>query len=82
MATQNLTISLDRATIRKARVLAARRGVSLSRLVGEVIEQMVGDDQAYQLAMREALAILDRGFDLGGGKAASRKELHDRAALR
>ena len=31
---QNLTVRLDDATIRKAKVLAAKRSTSISRLVG------------------------------------------------
>jgi hypothetical protein len=82
MRTQNLTISLDQATIRKAKVIAAQRGTSVSRLVTEVIERLAGDEDAYQAAMREALETLDHGFDLGGTIHATRDELHDRPSLR
>jgi hypothetical protein len=82
MATQNLTVSLDPDTIRRAKVLAAARGVSVSRLVSDLIGQMVGEAAAYEAAMREALAILDTGYDLGGTVTSRREEWHDRAALR
>lgn len=82
MSTQNLTVSLDQETIRKAKVIAAQRGVSVSRLVTDVIQRLAGDESAYQAAMREALATLEHGYELGGTVRASRDELHDRASLR
>jgi len=75
---QNLTIRLSRETIRKARVLAARRSTSISRLVAEHLDLLTGEDQAYERARREALALLDQGFPLGGRIAAGRDEWHAR----
>jgi hypothetical protein len=82
LTTQNLTVRLDRATIRKAKVIAAQRGTSISGLVTDLIDRLVGDEDAYQSAMREALETLDRGYDLGGTHRVPRDELHERAALR
>lgn len=79
---QNLTVSLSRETIRKARILAARRETSVSRLVAAQIETLVGQDEAYQEAMRDALALLDKGFHMGGLLPFTREDLHDRKALR
>jgi predicted HicB family RNase H-like nuclease len=36
---RNLTIQLDESTVKKARVVAARRSISISRLVSEEIEE-------------------------------------------
>lgn len=77
-ARQNLTLQLDREIIRKARVLAAREGASISRMVARTIERMVGEEEAYEAARRRALAHLDRGFDLGGRIRATRAQLHER----
>ena len=82
MATQNLTVSLDQDIIQKAKVVAAQRGTSVTRLVTEIIERLAGDEDAYQAAMREALETLDVGFHLGGSVRATREELHGRADLR
>ena len=38
-----------------AKILAARRGTSLSRLMAEELEQLVQRDQAYDKAMTKAL---------------------------
>lgn len=77
-AKQNVTISLDRGTIRKAKILAARRETSISGLVARQIEILVGEEEAYERAERQALALLDQGFHLGGGLRVSRDELHER----
>jgi hypothetical protein len=75
---QNLTISLDRQTIRKAKIVAARRDTSISGLLAQQIEILVGEEEAYERAERQAMALLDQGFHLGGGPPASREELHER----
>ena len=75
---QNLTISLDRQTIRMAKILAARRSTSISGLLARQIEILVGEEEAYERAERQAMSLLDQGFHLGGVIRASRDELHER----
>lgn len=75
---QNLTVSLDVQTIRKAKVLAAKRATSISGLVAEQIEALVNNDDAYEKAAASAIARMKRGYHLGGGPYASRDELHER----
>ena len=78
MTKQNLTLSLPQQTIRKAKVLAARRGSSISGLLAEQIEILVGEEEAYERAQRQANALLDQGVHLGGVIHASRDEWHER----
>ena len=76
---RNLTVRLDGGTIRKAKVLAARRSTSVSRLVADEIDRIVREDEAYEQARIEALADLESGFDLGsGGSLPSRESVYDR----
>jgi len=75
---QNVTVSLDKQTIRKAKIVAARRATSISGLLAQQIEVLVGEEEAYTRAERQALALLDQGFHLGGAILASRDELHER----
>ena len=75
---QNVTISLDRQTIRKAKIVAARRDTSVSGLLARQLEILVGEEEAYELAERQAVALLDEGFHLGGAVPVSREELHER----
>lgn len=75
---QNVTVSISRETVRKARILAARRSTSISGLLAEEIEKLVGEEDAWERSERSALALLEHGFQLGGLITASRDELHDR----
>jgi len=75
---QNLTVRLDRQTIHKARVLAAKRSTSISNLVAEQIERLTHADEEYERAKAESFAMMDRGFHLGGTHTVDRDALHDR----
>ena len=75
---QNVTISLDRKTIQKAKVFAARRSTSISGLLARQIEVLVGEEEAYERAERQAMTLLDQGFHLGGVIRVGRDELHER----
>ncbi|HEX8815489.1 MAG TPA: hypothetical protein VF753_08310 [Terriglobales bacterium] len=78
MSKQNVTISLSPQTVRKAKILAARNGSSISGLLAKQIELLVGEDEAYAVAERQATALLDKGFHLGGKIRATRDEWHER----
>jgi hypothetical protein len=75
---QNVTISLSRQTLKKAKVLAARRETSISGLLAQQVESLVGQEEAYERAEKQALALLEEGFHLGGVIRAKRDDLHDR----
>jgi post-segregation antitoxin (ccd killing protein) len=75
---QNITITLDKETIRKAKVLAADRGSSVSRVLSEELERLVGEQDRYQAAKTEAIAELRRGYRLGGGPLPHRDEIYER----
>ena len=49
----NLTIHTDEETLRRARIEAARRGMSVSRFVGAVLEEKFGKDDEYERAMND-----------------------------
>jgi hypothetical protein len=74
----NVTLRLDAELLREAKVLAARKGSSVSRLMAEQLEGLVREDREYERAQRRALARLDQGFDLRWTPPASRDELHER----
>ena len=75
---QNVTVSVSRRVLKKARILAARRGTSISGLLAQEIEALVGAEDAYERAERQALAFLDEGFHLSGVIKTTRDELHER----
>jgi predicted transcriptional regulator len=75
---QSLSIQLDADIIRKVRVLAAQRSLSVSDLVARELERLVNDEERYQTARHEALTDLANGFHLGGGALPSRDDLYER----
>ena len=47
---RNVTITLDDETAAWARIEAARRDTSVSRLVGEMLREKMARDNAYEIA--------------------------------
>lgn len=74
----NVTVSMDAELLREAKVLAARRGTSVSALLAEELEQLVRNETSHDQARRRALGRLERGLDLGWVRPRSRDELHER----
>ncbi len=77
VAKRNLTIQLDEATIRQAKIAAARRGLSLSSLVAQQLNDLAEADQRYERARAVALEAL-AGATGGGAPSWRREELYDR----
>lgn len=75
---QNLTVALDKETIRKAKVVAAKRSTSVSRLLADEIERLVAEHDRYEEAKAAAISELRRGYDLGGGPLPRRDGVYDR----
>jgi hypothetical protein len=75
---QNVTVSLSRQILKKAKILAARRETSISGLLAQEIELLVGDEEAYERAEGHARELLAKGFHMGGVIRVSRDELHER----
>lgn len=78
MKKTNLTLSLETDLVREAKVLAARHGTSVSRLMSENLEELIRNDKGYESARRRAVSRLERGFDLEWTKPSSRGDLHER----
>ena len=78
----NITLKVGTSLARDAKILAAKRGTSLSRLVAEQLEQLVNEDQVFSAARQRALRRLKRGYNLEVETGASRASLHDREDLR
>ena len=75
---QNITLSLDKGLIKKARIIAAQKETSITRMLGEELKQLIDKEEKYQRAKRKALAQLNTGFHLGGKIIVTREELHER----
>ena len=79
---KNVTITLDEGTAAWARVYAAQHGTSVSRLVGQMLQERMRSDKEYESAMRRFLAKKPVKLKRRGQSYARRDELHDRSGLR
>lgn len=62
---KNVTVTMEDAVADWARMEAARRNTSVSRLVGEILAEKMRRDDAYDRAMREALEFKSWGSSSG-----------------
>jgi len=77
---KNVTVTLEKDVARWARLEAARRETSVSRLLGEILKQRMLEEAGYDSAMRRALAR--KPFLKGDGRYMSREEAHERSGVR
>ena len=75
---QNVTISLEKEIIKKAKIIAAQKETSVTRMLSEELKQLIQKEERYQQAKKKALIYLDSGFHWGGKIRATREELHAR----
>jgi len=80
MNRQNVTLSLPKSLLKKAKVIAASREKSLSELLRESLEEKVREANGYKKARQKQLKLLKEGLDLGtkGRITTTRDEVHDR----
>lgn len=80
METRNVTLSLPEEVLREAKVLAARRGTSVSALLAGALSELVERESGYASARERSLAAMEEGSSLGTGGEISwgRDELHER----
>lgn len=75
---QNITLSLDKELIRKAKVMAAHRQTSISGMLSDELRKAIEETERYQWAKRRAMNNLKTGLHLGGRILVSREDLHER----
>jgi hypothetical protein len=80
MERQNVTLSLPKPLLKKAKVLAASKDKSLSEFLKESLEDKVREADGYKKARQRQLKLLKNGLDLGtkGRISTKREELHGR----
>jgi len=77
---RNVTVTLEEEVAQWARIEAARRDTSVSRLLGELLKERMAGRDAYEKAMRRALGR--KAFLRSEGRYLTREEAHDRSRLR
>ncbi len=80
MERQNVTLSLPKDLLQKAKILAVKRNTSLSGLLSDFIAKITNEEEAYKIAQTRHLRLLEKGFDFGlkGEASWKREELHER----
>jgi len=80
MEKQNVTLSLPKDLLKKAKTLAVMKDKSLSDLLRETLEEKVRQETGHQAARKRQIALMKKGFGLGtrGKISISREELHER----
>lgn len=60
---KNVTVTMEDSVADWARMEAARRNTSVSRLIGEMLAEKMRRDDRYERAMREALQFRSIPFE-------------------
>lgn len=74
---RNVTITMEEAVADWARMEAARRNTSVSRLVGELLAEKMRNDDAYERAMQDWLQR-ERSWQSDGAAYPARERSHAR----
>ena len=80
MERQNVTLSLPKSLLKKAKTLASKEDRSLSELLRETLEEKVKQKSGYQRARERQISLMKKGVDLGskGKITITREDLHER----
>lgn len=79
---KNVTITVDEEVARWARIEAAKRDTSVSRMVGEMLAEKMTAEIAYETARGDFFAIPASDLSESTERYPSRDELHERTGLR
>jgi predicted transcriptional regulator len=78
--TQNITLSLPRALLKRVKRLAADRDTSVSAMMTEALGKLADEDHRYTAARKRWMTAARSGRSLGtsGQRTWTRDELHER----
>ncbi len=66
MTKTNLTLQLDADVIQRAKVVAAKRGTSVSALVARQLNELAAEDERYEAARQRAIELMNQATPHGG----------------
>ena len=75
---KNVTITLDRKVAKWARVRAAQLDTSVSKMVGDLLREMMVREQSYEIDMERFLAVKPKRLKEDGASYPKRDEVHAR----
>jgi len=78
---RNVTLSLPKSLLQRAKLAAVRKDKSLSEFMKDALEEKIRKDTGYKKAKERQVKLLSMRMDLGteGCISISREELHERA---
>ncbi len=79
---KNITITLDSETASWVRVKAAEQSKSVSRFVGELLQDQMRERSEYQRAMHHFLSRKPVKLFEPGERLPTREDLHERTRIR
>ncbi len=59
---QNITLAIEKELLKKAKLLAAKKETSVTKLLTEQLVKLVSEEDQYDLAKKRALTLLKKGF--------------------
>ncbi|MEZ4606194.1 MAG: CopG family antitoxin [Deinococcales bacterium] len=62
---QNITLALPKELLQDVKELASAKNISVSKLLGDTLEQILREESGYQHAMTRSLQRMEQGFYLG-----------------
>lgn len=80
MERQNITLSLPKDLLQKAKIMAVKNNTSLSGLLSDYLMKITDEEEAYQIAQAGHRRLLKKGYDFGleGKIPWKREDLHER----
>lgn len=77
---KNVTITVEESALEWARIEAAKRNSSVSRLVGEILTEKMRQEDAYAQAMRKAIKF--ESWGKCDDDFLTRNQMYERAGFR
>lgn len=80
MEKQNITLSLPKEILKKGKMLATKRGISLNELIRELLQISTESDEGYRISADRQITRMKEGIQLGtkGEISWKRDQLHQR----
>jgi hypothetical protein len=80
MEKQNITLSLPKEILKKGKMFAAKKGISLNELVRELLQITTESEEGYRTAGDRQVKRMKEGIQLGtkGEISWKRDQLHQR----
>ena len=80
MEKQNITLSLPREILKKGKMVAAQKGISLNELVRELLQMTAENEEEYRTSAERQIRRMGEGIELGtkGKISWKRNQLYQR----